>query len=95
MNIGLQAKAAQLIDRDDLKAQVTGPLSIRSNASGGIISGRLDLDSGSFKLGSATAAARLPRLNVREINRPRRRTARAAAAGPLAARSVGAARTIG
>jgi translocation and assembly module TamB len=35
-----------------------------------VISGRVDLDSGSFKLGSATAAARLPRLNVREINRP-------------------------
>lgn len=70
MNVGLHAKAAQLIDRDDFKAQVTGPLSIRSDASGGIISGRLELDSGSFKLGSATAGARLPRLNVREINRP-------------------------
>jgi translocation and assembly module TamB len=70
MNVALRAQSAQLIDRDDLKAQVTGPLTIRSNASGGTIAGRLDLVSGSFRLGSATAAARLPRLPVREVNRP-------------------------
>jgi translocation and assembly module TamB len=70
MNIALQAQAAQLIDRDDLKAQVTGPINIRSDGSGGAISGRVDLVSGSFRLGSATAAAQLPRLNVREVNRP-------------------------
>ena len=39
-------------------------------ASGGIISGKVDLVSGSFRLGSATAAAQVPRLDVREINRP-------------------------
>jgi len=70
MSIALQAQAAQLIDRDDLKAQVTGPLVIRSGASGGTISGKVNLVSGSFRLGSATAAARLPRLNIRELNRP-------------------------
>jgi translocation and assembly module TamB len=70
MNVALRAAAAQLIDRDDLKAQVTGPIAIRSNDRGGSIAGRLDLVSGSFRLGSATAAARLPRLAVREINRP-------------------------
>ena len=70
MNVALRAQAAQLIDRDDLKAQVSGPLTIRSNVSGGTIAGRLELVSGSFRLGSATAAARLPRLAVREVNRP-------------------------
>jgi translocation and assembly module TamB len=70
IDLGLRAQAAQLIDRDDIKAQVTGPIAIRSNGSGGTISGDVQLDSGSFRLGSATAATQIPRLPVREINRP-------------------------
>ena len=70
MRIAIDARAAQLIDRDDLKAQVTGPLVIASGPGGGSISGKVALNSGSFRLGSATAAAELPRLPVREINRP-------------------------
>lgn len=70
MDLAIKAEAAQLIDRDDIKAQVTGPLTIKSDGSGGTISGDLALVSGSFKLGSATAAAQVPRLNVRELNRP-------------------------
>ena len=69
MNLQVQARSALLIDRDDLKAQVTGPVSIRSDGSGGTISGDLDLVSGSFRLGSATAAAQVPRLAVREVGR--------------------------
>ena len=70
IDIALQAKAAQLLDRDDIKAQVTGPIAIRSDGEDGSISGKVDLVSGSFRLGSATAAAQVPRLAVREINRP-------------------------
>ena len=70
IDLALQTKAAQIIDRDDIKAQVTGPLSIRSDGSGGTISGKLDLVSGNFKLGSATAAAQVPRLKVRSLNLP-------------------------
>lgn len=70
MDLALQAQAAQLIDRDDLKAQVTGPLTIRSDGSGGTIAGDLELVDGSFQLGSATAVAQVPRLAIREINRP-------------------------
>jgi translocation and assembly module TamB len=70
MDLALQAEAAQLIDRDDLKAQVTGPITIRSDGSGGTIGGNVELVSGAFKLGSATAAAQVPRLAVRELNRP-------------------------
>jgi len=70
MDVALQAQAAQLIDRDDIKAQVTGPISIRSDGSGGTIGGSVSLVSGSFRLGSATAAARVARLPVRELNRP-------------------------
>jgi translocation and assembly module TamB len=48
---------------------VTGPITIRSDANGGTIGGNVELVSGSFKLGSATAAAQVPRLAVRELNR--------------------------
>ena len=70
IDVAIDAQAAQLIDRDDIKAQVTGPITIRSDGSGGTIAGKVDLVSGSFKLGSATAAAQVPRLDVTEINRP-------------------------
>jgi translocation and assembly module TamB len=70
MDIALDARAAQLLDRDDIKAQVTGPVAIRSDGELGSISGKVRLTSGSFRLGGAAAAARLPRLPVREVNRP-------------------------
>lgn len=69
MDVSLQAEAAQLIDRDDIKAQVTGPITIRSQGDTGTIAGNVRLVRGSFRLGSATAAAQVPRLGVREINR--------------------------
>jgi translocation and assembly module TamB len=70
IDVALQADKAQLIDRDDIKAQVTGPISVKSGGSGGTISGNITLDSGSFRLGAATAGAQVPRLDVKEINRP-------------------------
>lgn len=70
IDLAIQADAAQLIDRDDLRAQVTGPITIRSGGSGGTIAGDVQLVSGRFRLGAATAAAQVPRLDVREINRP-------------------------
>jgi translocation and assembly module TamB len=69
IDLALQAQAAQLIDRDDLKAQVTGPITIRSSGSGGTIGGDVELVSGSFRLGSATSVAQIQRLPVRELNR--------------------------
>ena len=69
MDVSLQAQAAQLIDRDDIKAQVTGPLTIRSQGDTGLIAGKVRLVRGSFRLGSATSAAQVPRLRVREFNR--------------------------
>ncbi|MFL6845151.1 MAG: translocation/assembly module TamB domain-containing protein [Allosphingosinicella sp.] len=70
IDIALQAQSAQLLDRDDIKAQVTGPIAIRSDGEDGSISGKVDLVSGSFKLGSVTASTQVPRLAVREVNRP-------------------------
>ena len=60
---------AQVLDRDDLAATVTGPISIRSGGRGGRISGNLRLDKGRFTLGRASAAAAVPQLKVRHVGR--------------------------
>jgi translocation and assembly module TamB len=70
MDIALNADAAQLLDRDDIKAQVTGPIAIRSDGQDGSISGKVRLTSGAFRLGTVRASAQLPRLKVRETNLP-------------------------
>jgi translocation and assembly module TamB len=70
MNIDIHAEGARLLDRDDIQAAVTGDLRVRSDGDGGAISGDVALAQGRFQLGSATAAAQVARLNVREINRP-------------------------
>ena len=70
MRLDLNADNARLLDRDDIQAAVTGPLAIRSDGDGGTISGNVTMTQGRFQLGSATAAAQVPRLNAREINRP-------------------------
>jgi translocation and assembly module TamB len=71
MRFDVQADNARLLDRDDIRASVTGPLTIRSDGrGGGTIGGDVRLTEGRFRLGSATAAAEVPRLPVREINRP-------------------------
>ena len=69
MDIALQAESAVLLARDDIGATVTGPLTIRSDGSGGTIAGDVQLVRSSFRLGRA-AAATIPRLAVTEINRP-------------------------
>jgi translocation and assembly module TamB len=66
LNLSFNAKNAQLLNRDDVAAQVTGPLQIHSGPNGGIISGDLRLNKGRFQLGRASAAAAVPQLNVRE-----------------------------
>lgn len=60
---------AQLLDRDDIAATVTGPLAIHSEGRGGRISGQLKLDRGRFTLGKAGAAAAVPQLEVRHVGR--------------------------
>jgi translocation and assembly module TamB len=66
LNLNFTANQAQLLNRDDIAARVTGPIAIRSNGQGGSISGTLKLDRGQFRLGRASAAANVPRLQVRE-----------------------------
>lgn len=69
IDIAIEAKNAVLLDRDDIGATVTGPLTIKSDGDGGVIAGDVRLDRSRFRLGRA-AAATIPRLNVTEINRP-------------------------
>lgn len=69
MSFDVRADNAVLLNRDDIHAAVTGDLAIRSDGEGGTISGDVRVNQGRFRLGSATAAAQVPRLPVREINR--------------------------
>lgn len=68
LDVSLNAQNARLINRDDLRADVTGPVRLKSDGSGGEITGKLKIDRARFRLGRASAAA-VPRLEVREINR--------------------------
>lgn len=68
MNIALQTKDAELLDRDDLGATVSGPITIRSNGSGGVIGGNLDVVRSRFTLGRAASVAEIPELRVIEKN---------------------------
>lgn len=68
IDFSLNATRAALLNRDDIGATVTGPIRIRSDANGGVISGDVTLSKAHFRLGRATAAGAVPRLNVREIN---------------------------
>jgi len=69
MSFDVRAENARLLDRDDIETAVTGDLAIRSDGDGGSISGAVRVTQGRFQLGSATASAQVPRLNVREVNR--------------------------
>jgi translocation and assembly module TamB len=69
MDIALDATHAVLLARDDIGATVTGPLTIRSDGRGGTIAGDVKLDRSSYRFGRA-AAATVPHLAVRELNRP-------------------------
>lgn len=69
MNLSLQANNAVVLARDDLGATVTGPITFASDGrGGGVISGDVELVRSAFRLGRATSAAAIPRLNVREVN---------------------------
>ncbi len=66
LNLSFNASQALLLNRDDVAGRVTGPIQIRSDGQGGIISGDLKLNKARFQLGRASAAAAVPQLNVKE-----------------------------
>ncbi len=69
VEIRAAAKNAQLVNRDDFGATVTGPLTISSDGTSGTLGGDVVLNRGRFRLGQFNAAEALPVINVREINR--------------------------
>lgn len=70
IDISGTAQNAELIRRDDIGATVTGPLAIKSSGANGLISGDVMVNQSAYRLGRATAAAAIPQLRVRELNRP-------------------------
>ena len=70
IDIAGAAQNAELIRRDDIGATVTGPLAIKSTGANGLISGDVTVNQSAYRLGRATAAAAIPQLKVRELNRP-------------------------
>ncbi|BEV01672.1 translocation/assembly module TamB domain-containing protein [Novosphingobium olei] len=70
LDLRLAASNAQLINRDDMGATVTGPLRIVSNGVGGTIAGRLRIEQARWRLGMANAATELPVIKTTEINTP-------------------------
>ncbi|WP_022682938.1 translocation/assembly module TamB domain-containing protein [Sphingobium bisphenolivorans] len=69
MDLRLQAENAALLERDDIAAAVTGPITLTSTGVGGTIAGDLTLNRSRFTLGRAAAVAQIPELKVVEINR--------------------------
>jgi translocation and assembly module TamB len=74
MDVRLQLKNAQLLNRDDLIGAGTGTMRIATDEYGGVISGDLRIDRATFRIGRA-AIAEIPVLpvtekNVRVLGRP-------------------------
>ncbi|MEO7865685.1 MAG: translocation/assembly module TamB domain-containing protein, partial [Sphingomicrobium sp.] len=67
LDLKFNAAQALLLNRDDIAARVSGPLTIRSDGNGGTIAGKLHLDKGQFRLGRASSAQAVPQLRVRNI----------------------------
>ncbi len=67
IDIHLDAKNAQLLNRDDLTAAATGSIRIATDQFGGVVSGKLSVDKATFRIGR-TAAADVPVLDVTEKN---------------------------
>lgn len=68
IDMAFSAENAELLDRDDIGATVSGPIAIRSDGVGGTISGQLDVTRSSFVLGRAAAVAQIPQLQIVERN---------------------------
>lgn len=69
IDVALAARRAQLISRPDMALSATGPIRILSDGMTGTIAGRLTIDAARWRLGQASAAADLPSVPTREINR--------------------------
>ena len=70
IDLKIDADNAVLINRDDIGATVTGPLTFQSDGDGGLISGDVKLIKSRYRLGQATATTAVPQLDITEINLP-------------------------
>lgn len=68
LDIRAAATNAQLVNRDDMAATVSGPLRVISDGVGGTIAGRVRIDRARWSLGQASAVAELPSIATREVN---------------------------
>ena len=68
IDMTMQADRAEMLDRDDIGATVTGPIRITSDGVGGTISGEFDVVRSRFTLGRAAEVAQIPELQVIELN---------------------------
>jgi translocation and assembly module TamB len=84
MDLAFQADNAALLERDDIAATVTGPISLKSDGVGGTIGGDLVLNKSRFTLGRAAAVAQIPELRVKEVNRRGEEFERPATSAPWA-----------
>lgn len=82
LDLRLAARDAQILNRRDMAATVTGPLRIVSDGVGGTIAGRLSVSRARWQLGAAEGVQRLPNIRTREINLPFDRAAGRAAGAP-------------
>lgn len=69
IDLKLAGQHAQFINRTDMALTATGPLRVVSDGLTGTIAGRLTIDAARWRLGQAAAAAGLPVIATREINR--------------------------
>jgi len=70
IDLSLDLRNAQLLNRDDLRATLTGPLAIRSTIDSARISGKLTVERGRLRIGRP-AVEDVAVLDVREINAER------------------------
>lgn len=68
MDLSFETRGAEVLNRDDIAASVSGPLSIRSDGNGGVIAGTLDIVRSRFSMGRAAAIAQIPEMRVIERN---------------------------
>ncbi|MBW8786019.1 MAG: translocation/assembly module TamB, partial [Novosphingobium sp.] len=70
LDLKLAAHNAQVLNRSDMAATVTGPIRIVSDGITGTVAGRLSIERATWRLGQAKGIEQLPNIRTREINRP-------------------------
>lgn len=70
LDLRISAANAEILNRDDMGATVTGPLRIVSDGQVGTIAGRVRIEAARWQLGRSTGIAALPDIVTTEINGP-------------------------